>query len=246
MKCRLCLQEKKIIDSHIIPEYFYIPLYSKEKPKRFYIITNDPDKKKKIEQTGFREKLLCHECDNLLIGKHERYAKDIIHNILSRIKSKLILRLLTLNDIDYKSFKLFQLSILWRVSISSLYEFSKINLSDYENDTLRRMILEQYPGEPKDFGCQLVYPVFKNKIIRRTIKPEIIIPPEDPIIIGNYEAYRMFFNQLHWIFFITDKDSGIYSELFLSKSGTLPVFKIKKFGWHFSFDAQPVTSGKSS
>ncbi len=230
MKCRLCLQENEIIQSHILPEYLYAPLYpkNKDKPKRFYAISNDPTVRKEYEQKGYREELLCHECDNKLIGKHEKYAKEVLKKIKYKIKNKLVINILKIEDVDYNSFKLFQLSILWRSSISSLEEFKNITLSQIDNENLRQMLLSQNPGNSKTYGCQIIYPICENEIIKRMIIPQLIIPPELTNFNG-YDAYRVFFSGLFWMFFIIDEADDIFKEIFISQEGLLPVFKIKGY-----------------
>jgi len=68
-ECNLCRQEKELRYSHILPEFMYQNLYD-HAPKRFYALTVNLDKaegsKRRIEQKGIREYLLCGECEVLL------------------------------------------------------------------------------------------------------------------------------------------------------------------------------------
>lgn len=68
-KCRLCEEDKELRNSHILPKFMYQNLYD-AKPKRFYTLKVDLDNshksRKKIEQKGIREYLLCGDCEVLL------------------------------------------------------------------------------------------------------------------------------------------------------------------------------------
>ena len=69
MKCRLCLKEKPIQNSHIIPEFLYKPLY--DNLHRFKSLSTLPEIKIEYKQKGIREKLLCRDC--------EQYILSLIH-----------------------------------------------------------------------------------------------------------------------------------------------------------------------
>lgn len=67
-QCRLCLQEKELINnSHIIPDFLYRDLYDE---KHTMIRTDGLDlKSARRIQTGEKEGgILCKECDNEIIG----------------------------------------------------------------------------------------------------------------------------------------------------------------------------------
>lgn len=79
--CKLCCKEKDLRHSHILPEFMYQNLYDTS-PKRFYILNVDLDNsansKRKIEQKGIREYLLCGDCE-VQLSKYENYAAEIIY-----------------------------------------------------------------------------------------------------------------------------------------------------------------------
>ena len=79
--CRLCCQEKELRHSHILPEFMYQNLYDNS-PKRFYTLNvdleNSDNSKRKIEQKGIREYLLCGDCE-VQLSKYENYAAETIY-----------------------------------------------------------------------------------------------------------------------------------------------------------------------
>jgi len=117
MICKLCLLEKDIVNSHIIPKFFYKSLYDK-KLHRFHVLSTDPRITKKYDQKGMRQKLLCEDCEQK-ISKYERYVNHIINGgieVWVGDKGACI----EAAGIDYTKYKLCLLSILWRAGISTL------------------------------------------------------------------------------------------------------------------------------
>ena len=54
--CKLCLNKSDLKNSHIIPEYFYKPMYDEK--HRFFQVSIDPNEKNKFVQKGLRKYLL--------------------------------------------------------------------------------------------------------------------------------------------------------------------------------------------
>ncbi len=152
--CKLCQLEKQLRRSHILPEFMYQNLYD-ENPRRFHTLNIDLDdiskSSKKIEQKGIREFLLCDQCEGL-ISKYENYAAETIYaknngnnaNIVNA--SKTDDGQYTLYDYEgfsYKEFKLFLLSILWRMLVSE--NFTEIKGEEEILERLRIAILSEDP-----------------------------------------------------------------------------------------------------
>ena len=153
--CRLCLKEKKLLKkSHIIPDF----LFKDFKENNYFINMKYPEVNKvKRFYTGYYDKdILCQQCDNEIIGKLETYtSKAFYHknkheNQISKAKTFDGLELQIYANIDYKKFKLFLLSILWRASISTHEMFIDIQLGIHE-EKLRKMIYEDNPLSEKEF-----------------------------------------------------------------------------------------------
>lgn len=56
--------------------------------------------------------------------------------------------------VDYAALKLFLLSLLWRMGVSSLHFFREVELGSHE-ERIRKMLLNDNPGEPSEYPCQL-------------------------------------------------------------------------------------------
>ena len=176
MTCHLCLKEKPLLkESHILSNFLYKPFRGEDNG----MISVDRQKKKsKQVYTGeFERDILCADCDNRIFGDYEGYASQIINagpTGVPGIKTTIfkdpsgIELYAKIEGLDYKKFRLFLLSLLWRVSISGRPYFDKVKLSADEEERLRKMLYDGDPGEPDDYPC--VISVAKNgHFIKKTM-----------------------------------------------------------------------------
>ena len=112
MACRLCQENEKLCKSHIIPQVYYKDAYYSK--NRLPMISSNPNDKIKIYQSGAWEQLLCEECEGYINNSFEKYAQTVIYDLMPSLKIQEDHAELVLEGINYVSFKLFQLSILWR------------------------------------------------------------------------------------------------------------------------------------
>ena len=84
--CRLCHERKRLLTkSHIIPGFMYSPLYSeghriaKFKPKD---MAQGNGMLFRPHDGEYEANILCHECDNVRLGRLESYAKRLIEEDL--------------------------------------------------------------------------------------------------------------------------------------------------------------------
>ena len=213
MKCRLCQQSSDLCESHIIPEFLYKTMYSKEKHQ--FIQLSGPPKVRKW-QKGFKEKLLCRECEDKL-NKCETYAARVLFGGteigLERMQDAIIVR-----DVDYQKFKLFQLSLIWRAGASALQQFSNVNLGPHD-ETLRSMIEKDEPGVPTDYGCLIILtPSYFD------LTSNMMMLAQETRFDG-HRCYMFLMAGFTWVFFVSSHMRQLpYSEkLFLRLDGVLPV-----------------------
>ena len=226
--CKLCNQDKKLVDSHILPEFLYTPLYDEE--HRFSFLSMKEGKEIKQLKKGVYEKLLCENCDNIIIGQYEDHAAKILFGdgkkeieIAKTSYGHLI------SGVNYKLFKLFQISLLWRVSIASRPEIKKISLGPHQ-EKMRKMLLGGIPGEVYEYGVWMLFFPKSSK----DMKDFILIPRPLPRRIEGYRCFRAIFNGLVWLFFVSSHTQRFsHIEFFLSKSGELPIINSGEFGENF-------------
>ena len=149
-KCKLCLQNKKLCDSHIISEFLFKPGY--DEIHRINELKANTGNSNYI-QKGIREYLLCSDCENL-ISKWEDYSSILLKKMEINEKKEAVY----LKNINYKYFKLFHLSILWKASIAKGNEFCNVALGPHE-EKLRKKLLNE------DAGQSDIYPIIGRMLI---------------------------------------------------------------------------------
>lgn len=122
MMCKLCLKEGKLQNSHIIPEFFYKPLYDEK--HRFHVLSNMKAKRNTRLQKGAREKLLCKDCENKF-SFFERYVSHVFNGI-KPIESEKKGVFVYFKGYDFNKLNKFALSILWRAGVSKLPFYSEV------------------------------------------------------------------------------------------------------------------------
>lgn len=156
--CRLCRREAQLRNSHVLPEFLYREVYD-ETSHSFVSVSNHPRHSRPLTmQKGLRERLLCQDCEGRL-GRYESYAAALLMRAgreadsASRIGTSPAVARIT--PFDYSTFKLFGLSVLWRMGESSLHFYSAVRLGPHQ-ERLRTMILADDPGEPQKYPFVLV------------------------------------------------------------------------------------------
>jgi len=211
-KCKLCGNMDHLRKSHIIPEFYYKPIYDEK--YRFFELSTNIKHKTKFLQKGVRERLLCDNCEQKF-SKYENYASKMFNSNTKAIKNG---DEITAHNIDYKLFKLLQLSILWRIAISSHKIFKNIELPIPEPD-LKEMLLEQNPGKYNDYGCTLTLLISNDKLLS-----DLIISPN--LVNFNSNKYlRIIFGGFIWIFSLQKNENSFCNEYFLNERGALKMLK---------------------
>jgi len=209
--CRLCRNTSQLRNSHILPEFFYSALY--DETHRTMVVPSD--KKEKLVQKGMREYLLCQKCETQF-SRYEGYAIKVIRNIPNFEKDSSNSFVFS-NDIDYRLLKLFQLSILWRGSISENQMFANVNLGRHE-EKIRTMLVEENPGQPSDYGCFILRVPEPKKIHR------IIMPPMPEKLFG-HNGYRFMTGNLFWYFVLSrHRIQESLKVMFLQETGALRIW----------------------
>jgi hypothetical protein len=145
MNCALCQTKSPLQKSHIIPEFFYTQVYEKN-IHRFHVISTDPSKPEYFKQEGIYEKLLCKKCEQKF-ARWEKYTKEAFGDDVG-IKIIREGNIFKLSDLDYRTFRLFLFSLLWRMSVSKLDFFSEVSLGNKHEEILRLALLNEDPLEP--------------------------------------------------------------------------------------------------
>jgi len=191
-KCKLCLSEKELKNSHIIPEFVYKTMYDKK--HRFFEINESKKIDNKMLQKGVREKLLCGECEQIF-SKNESYASLLLNGgveLLVKPEPPVI----HFQNIDYVKFKLFALSILWRAGVANHKAFSSVQLGQHEN-ILRERLLNDQPGNSREYPFVLLPVMHEGDVVE-----SLIVSPERTRVAG-HNAYIFVFGGIAWVYIVT-------------------------------------------
>lgn len=155
MACKFCLEDKKCVEAHIIPNSLYEPLLNDK--RGMLIISNKPENYPKKQYTGIYDtNIVCEECERLF-SKPDDYAKsffsaDIPEDSFIIDNSEKLAYII--KNYDYHHLKLFFISLLWRASTSTQSFFSKVNVGPFENH-IKEMIKNNDPGDENTFSVTL-------------------------------------------------------------------------------------------
>jgi hypothetical protein len=153
MTCALCLKERVLRNSHIIPEFLYKSAYDH---KHRAVQVERGNDRTKLLQKGLRQELLCGACEQLL---NTKYECDISGTWTQLVPEKVTLGVVELEIPNALTFELFHLSILWRASQASGSEWAPVSLGTKHSEVLRTAI--QNGRLPK--GAR--YPIFATMLV---------------------------------------------------------------------------------
>jgi hypothetical protein len=226
--CTLCLENKKLIKAHIIPDFNFKKIYDK-KHKLYKVPLNiTPDfVTKKVSMSEYDKNLLCKECDNKL-SKFESYFDKVL-NGGSFINSELPeymqqqnqhgIRSILIKNINYKLTKLYLISLLWRASATSRSNYKDIKLIQIEENKLREMLFYEKPGEPEDYPCILM-----TYIKNSNLPDDMVMPPRRNL---ENTRYTFLISGIIYTFFVSinDRPNWLYEGI-VNKSKEMRIFYI--------------------
>ncbi len=213
-ECRLCLQNAELCESHIIPEFFYQKLYDGN--HKISVLSSNVDENPSPLQKGLREYLLCEPCDGGRFGRYEDYTAKAFAQI-SEAVAKEKRDVTCIKNASYPALKLFFMSLLWRIGISSLRMFKTINLGEHK-EKLRLALLAGTPLAPTDYPF-CVQAIFLQGEFFDQFTAEL--PP--PMDIPNAISFAV---QGFRFDLFTELPAGGNPAVLLSTDGTLPIFRV--------------------
>lgn len=227
MRCKLCLEEQELKQSHIIPEFMYECSGLYDDKHRFVIArrTEEGMQEFEIRQKGLKERLLCGECEDR-ISKWERYARWVIYSPGKSEQVKSVQgRVVLYENVDYEKFKLFQMSLVWRMSASNLKQFGEVRLGRYHGERARRMLLKGDPGAEDDYPCIMTAIIFDpNDLGKNEELRGFWLSPHRDRTRGGHIYYAMFVGGFYYVFTISKHSIPMdIRKLFLNRTNQLPI-----------------------
>lgn len=128
-RCKLCGLHADLVDSHVIPESFYLQEEGKGVNSKILSIEDYPKK----SPQGIYDQIICQECENSF-GPWDDYAAKLLKQtapstVISHPESGNIMAY-EYASVDYEKLKLFFLSLLWRAHASDKGFFDTFKLPE--------------------------------------------------------------------------------------------------------------------
>lgn len=197
-ECKLCGVDRELVQSHIIPEFAYAPVYDNK--RRIAAVLRSADSNwnpKAPPQKGIRERLLCRDCEQHINANGEKYIAELLRGNI-KVHHCRTEKFIYLRGVDYAKFKLFGLSVLWRAGIATHDMFRKVELGERHQEALRLMLRAADPGRPQDYPFVLSTLIYKDG----RIVDDLISAPTRVRLNGHF-VYRFVFLGLLWMFFVS-------------------------------------------
>lgn len=141
--CRLCLNDRVLRNSHIVPEFLYADLYNEK--GHMMGVNGKGNKGWRPLQQGIREHLFCESCEQHFNEHFEKpFRQQWVLNCPLPCPWHASDQVQI--SVDYATFKLFHLSVLFRASVSTLPTFAEADLGPHQ-EKIRQMIWDRNPGE---------------------------------------------------------------------------------------------------
>ena len=224
MECRLCHEDKELINSHIIPKVFFKFIYPENNEESLIMIgKNVPNKRRPI---GSYEKLLYKDCDQML-GVYDNYAQNLLLKQALQFYPNTDLAY-KIDDYSYVKLKLFFLSLLWRSSISDLEEFCNIDIGPFE-ERLEELIRSESVGGADDFSVFIAKFDSENEKIKGIAEKNILFPAKQKINGLNYSIFYL--SNAYKIYIKVDKRGtpDVFKELILKDGKSLLIMRLDNF-----------------
>lgn len=129
--CKLCGNDRKLIDAHIIPRAFWrLPPAGEDAAK---ILSNSKGvHPRRMLEGVYDPNILCGECDGQLGKLDQHAAESLLHARPDNIKGFRQLMGRRYEEADPARLRLFIASVAWRAPISHQTFFARVSLGPYE------------------------------------------------------------------------------------------------------------------
>jgi len=207
-QCKLCLKERPLRNSHVIPELAYKPIYDN---KHQFLELDGTTGRYGLPQKGFREPLLCEICE-AIFQRHEDYFAKVWYpsdSLPNPVHDLYVVRA----SFDFEQFFRFHLSILWRASVAHSPRFSAVTLGPFE-EALRQFLLGTVASlefEPSVHGM----------ILRSPQTHEIWLGLLAPTRSQYDTRYTFVFGGCSWYYCVSKQRDLLPESLRLKRPGTI-------------------------
>jgi hypothetical protein len=169
----------------------------------------------KAVQKGIREHLFCESCEQHF---NEYFEKPFRAQwvVAAPLPSPWNVDDIFWVTVDYSSFKLFHLSVLFRASVSSLPTYAEVSLGPHQ-ERLRKLLLNRDPGAPSQ------YPVFGYAVVHHTTNRLIpMVSQAQRSNFGGQPCYGMIYGGVQWWVCVSSHRNREFESIALQADGRMP------------------------
>lgn len=142
--------------------------------------------------------MLCEACEEQF-GNYEKYMKEALYCGRHGIDIQFYPTKVEIHGLDYRKAKYYYLSVMWRMSVSSLPFFSSVSLGPHENK-IREILKNELDSPPEIYPMGAVWPTVEGQFrVDRILEP-------GKIKIGPHYSYRFIMGGILY-FFMTNKSA---------------------------------------
>jgi hypothetical protein len=153
LPCALCHEDKKLQDSHIIPNSVFRRIKNAGDGGSLILFDDNPDSLVRRSQDSWSEHLLCSSCE-AVISNYEKTGLEVLRGVnpyrISERSDGVVL-----GGHEHRLFKLFLISLLWRAAVSNLPQFAKVVLPLHCEQQARTALLGEKPLHSRRLGCRI-------------------------------------------------------------------------------------------
>lgn len=161
-RCALCAGQFPRCRSHVVPKFWFKPM--KKNGNEIKVFTsNKVGSRRPTQKDGPKPYLLCENCEQKFNDWYEKPFKEMWHDNPC-YPPVLHEGLIEMQIPNYRDFKLFHLSVLWRAYAAALIEgknsiWNQVDLHCHE-PRIRSMIMNRDPGKLSDYPISGIFPVY--------------------------------------------------------------------------------------
>jgi hypothetical protein len=210
--CQLCLKERELRNSHVVPEFLYAKLYNDK--NHLMGINGRGSRGWKPLQQGIREPLFCEACEQ----HFNEYCEKPFRTqwvVSSPLPDPWHVPEPYWVTVDYSSFKLFHLSVLFRAGVCNLPTFADVKLGPH-GEQLRRMLINRDPG----YFWQ--YPVAGLVVLHHQSQRivEMVCRAQQYRVLG-LRCYAIVYGGVQWWFCVSSQRNREFEQIALHSDGRM-------------------------
>jgi hypothetical protein len=140
--CRLCLTHQPLCDSHALPNSLFNYILRRNSGKAI-VVSDDATTPAHFSSDTWEVELLCAECERKLNLNYDAYGIAVLRGHKGSVQQ--LAHTVELLNIDRRRLRMFILSVLWRISVSSHPNYSNIDLPHEFEEELRAALAGERP-----------------------------------------------------------------------------------------------------